>query len=421
MVPTSASHLLDFLSKRSHRIVIFCGAMILLAIYFFYTAAKFRLHELTSFSGDATIIYTASSLIAATGQYPAHFELGNFNEIFPYPPPAVLLFSTLGNLPKTAFILLWEALTFVALCASVRLSVDGETEELIRAWPLLLAPVILLVFNPIEYDLRNKNINLMLLALTLFSCSRLRKWPLTSGIILAVVASTKLYSGLLLPWMIVFHRRAAIGAMACLAALWLIMPPLYWGISGTIDVYRGWFEQVAMTNGAWVYTLLRTGVGPPLVTLRSAAAQITGADPYANSSKAVLMLLQLCWLGIVAWYGYRLWRQPASSWRETLMDWSILLLVPLPFSPWLEPYHAVVLVPGCTLCVVMASDPLELPAVRSLAAMAGVAILVAGFLPAVIGSRGLAFLIQFAVLTLAFGLIRPSLRSSQAEHSANAV
>src|SRR5437773_1000663 len=122
------------------------GALVLLAAYFFYAAAKFRVHELVAFAGDAPIIYLNSSLIAETARYPAQSVLGNFNAIYPYPPSSILIFATLSKLPETWFIIVWEIMTFVALCASVRLSVHGETEEVKRAWPLLLLPVILLVF-----------------------------------------------------------------------------------------------------------------------------------------------------------------------------------------------------------------------------------------------------------------------------------
>jgi hypothetical protein len=39
-----------------------------------------------------------------------------------------------------------------------------------------------------------------------------------------------------------------------------------------------------------------------------------------------------------------------------LADWLVLLLFPLPFSPWLEPYHAVPMLTAAVLLVAVAMD-----------------------------------------------------------------
>jgi Glycosyltransferase family 87 len=400
-----------FLSSWVRRTAVLVGALVLLAIYFFYVAAKFRFHELIAFEGDATIIYLNSTLIAETGRYPAQSVLGNFNAIFPYPPSSILIFATLSKLPQTPFIAVWEIATFVALFASVRLSVEGEQEDVKRAWPLLLLPAILLVFNPIEYDLRNKNVNLIILALTMLSCATAKKRPVVSGLLVAVTTSLKLYSGVLLLWMIAFNRRAAISALIMLVVLWVVVPGLYWGPEGLIEVYRGWFDQLVIANGAWVYALQNTGIGPPLTSLRSAAAKMVTSDPFSMPAQRALWAMQAFWLSIIGWYAYRAWwRRPMpASWRQRLADWSVLLVVPLPFSPWLEPYHAVVLLPGSVLCIVLALDASARIADRLTAVIACIGILAVKLLPISFEARGAVFLTQFVFVTVALAIIHPRL------------
>src|SRR5262249_32469869 len=145
-------------------------------------------------------------------------------------------------------------------------------------------------------------------------------------------------------------------------------PALYWGAE-VVEVYRGWFEQLAIANGSWVYALPGTGFGPPLITLRLGAAKLLGSDAFAADVKLLLLSLQGAWLCMLAIYGLAVWRTGRSwSWRSVWADWSVLLLAPLPFSPWLEPYHAVALIPGFLLCVVVAADSTQGRTVRAAAA-----------------------------------------------------
>ncbi|MET0850004.1 MAG: hypothetical protein ABW020_02645 [Candidatus Rokuibacteriota bacterium] len=56
-----------------------------------------------------------------------------------------------------------------------------------------------------------------------------------------------------------------------------------------------------------------------------------------------VVALWALWLGALLWYARRALaagRGSAPS-RAALADWTVLLLAPLPLSPWLEPYHPV--------------------------------------------------------------------------------
>ena len=381
--------------------------------YFLYHACKFRIADLAVLSGDASIIFQQSLAIAATGQYPAQSALGNFNEIFPYPPPAILIFAALARLGPAVFMTVLEAMTFVALFAVVRLSLFYEDYKVARLWPLLLLPIILLTYNPIEYDLFGRNVNLTILTLTLLSFALLRRVPIVSGLVLALAISLKLYSGLLLIWLLVFNRKAAIACIVALAALWIVAPLIYWGGAGAFKIYHGWFDQIAIANGSWVYAMAGTGSGPPLITLRLAASRLLAADPFGPEVKSLLLLLQGTWIVVLAVYGYRAWRRPASdgAWRATLADWFVLLVAPLPFSTWFEPYHAVALIPGFVLCILLALDSSLSIGTRWTMLLACIGSAVVKELPIPFQMRGLIFTAQFTFVILALCTIRPALNA----------
>jgi hypothetical protein len=388
------------------------AAAILIAVgYFLYNACKFRIAGLVQLSGDASIIFQSSLTIAATGRYPAQSALGNFNDIFPYPPPAVLIFAALAKLGPTIFMTVIEVLTFIALFAVVRLCVVQEGRAVVRMWPLLLLPVILLTYNPIEYDLFGRNVNLTILALTLSSFALLRRAPVASGVVLALAISLKLYSGLLLVWLILFNRKAAVSCVVALAALWIVAPLLYWGGDGAVRIYRDWLDQLAIANGSWVYALAGSGTGPPLITLRLAASRLLAADPFGPDVRNLLLLLQAAWVSVLAVYGYRAWQRPASKnvSRATLADWFVLLVAPLPFSPWFEPYHAVALIPGFVLCMLLALDRSWSWHARSIMVLACIASAVVKELPIPFEMRGLVFTAQFMFVILALSSVRPDL------------
>jgi hypothetical protein len=401
------------------------GGVLSLAIalvYFLHHTCKFRIANLAVLSGDASIIFQQTLAIAASGRYPAQSALGNFNEIFPYPPPAILIFGTLAKLGPTVFMTIVEIMTFVALFAVVRLCLSYEDRAVARLWPLLLLPAIFLTYNPIEYDLFGRNVNLAVLALTLSAFALLRRMPIVSGIVLALAISLKLYSGLLLIWLLVFNRKVAVSCILGLAVLWIGTPLACWGGAGAVQVYRDWFDQLAIANGSWVYAMAGTGSGPPLITLRLAASRLLAADPFGTEVGSLLLVLRGAWVGILAVYAYRAWRCPGAVAvsRATLADWFVLLVAPLPFSTWFEPYHAVALIPGFVLCMVLALDRNLSTAARSAMVLACVASAAVKELPIPFEMRGLIFTAQFAFVILALCSVRPALNAKLAARPAAA-
>ncbi len=363
---------------------------------------------------DTSIIFDRACEIFARADYPARVQIGNTAALFPYPPSAVLLFRGLGICGLRTFIAAWMILMVTGLLVTFRSSLAGEEEEVRCAWLALGAASLVFADSPVSWDLRAGNSNLVYLGLVLAGYGFLHRRPWLAGALVGLSISLKLYSGLLLVWLLVNGpRRALYAAAIAIVVLWLLLPVTLFGLDGTIKLYTGWREQLRIINGLWVYRVIATArYGPPLITLRRAVISLTGGGPDTATTRSLVLLLWAVWLAALLWYASRALiggRVVAPS-RAALADWTILMLAPLPFSPWIEPYHPVAVVPGTILCLVIALDTQRENQERIIAAVGALsAFLTIHLIGVPLRIRGLGLLAQFLSLLIVFGLLRPRL------------
>ncbi len=364
-------------------------------------------------SVDTLIIFTRGREVFASGVYPEELSAGNFNAAFPYPPPAVVLFNAMGILGMRVFMAIWIILMTGGLLVTFRASVSGDNDDTQSAWLTLGAAALMFCDSSVSWDLRFGNSNLVYLGLTFAAYSLLCRRPWFAGALLGLSISLKLFSGLLLLWLLLNGPKAALYAAAiAIVALWLLLPVALFGVGRTISLYASWREQLRIISGLGVYSFLAAQRnGPPLVTLRRAIIVLSGAHPDAAITRWLLSVLWVIWLAALVWYAGRAWsgRHVAAPSRAALADWTVLMLAPLPFSPWLEPYHGVPVVPGTILCLVVALDKRASDPDRIIVAAALSALLAMHAVRIPVPIRGLQLLVQFLVLIIAFGLVRPRL------------
>ena len=361
---------------------------------------------------DTSIIFDLPRWIFARGDYPARLQAGNTDLLFPYPPPAALVFRALGLCGLRVFIAAWMILMTAGLLITFRSSLAGEDGEMRRAWLALGAASLMLADSPVSWDLRSGNSNLVYLGVVFAAYGLLRRRPGLSGALLGLSISLKLYSVLLLLWLWVNGpKRALHAAGIAIAVLWLMLPVALFGLHGTLKLYAGWREQLRIINGLWVYREMATArYGPPLITLRRAVVILTGRGPDAATTRSLVILLWAVWLAALSWYARRalVGGRVAAPSRAALADWIILLLAPLPFSPWIEPYHTVAIVPGTILCLVFALDWRLENQARIIAAVGALLVFLSIHIIGVpLPIRGLGVLAQLLSLTIVFGLLRP--------------
>jgi hypothetical protein len=379
-----------------------CG----LAFYFAYHVTKFRLSAVWPLSprGDAAIIFDVPQRIFAQTGYPA-------DAIFPYSPSAVLIFGSLGMGGPAVFMGVWYVLMAAGLILTMQASLVQERREVQAAWLLIGFVGILLADLPIDWDLRNANSNLIYLGLVMGGYGLLGSWPILAGTLIGLSVSLKLYSGLLLLWLLVNGQKRALGAAAAtMLTLWIILPAVLFGVNGAARLYGGWEQQLRTINDPLVHA--RPSASPPLVSLQHAVVNLTGEAYGSAATLARVSLLWSIWLAALFWYVWRC--RPytvalAAPSRAALADWAVLLLAPLLFSPWLEPYHCVPLLVAALLCVVIALDAnmMRRDRMAALVAVATLAFCTVYKVPFAV--RGFELEAEFLVLVLVLAFVRPRL------------
>jgi glycosyl transferase family 87 len=383
-----------------------------LALYFAYHLTGFKPARmgLMEPSVDTLIEFSRGREIFATGVYPRQLSAGDFNAAFPFPPPTVVLFDFFGMFGIRAFMALWIIFATGGLLITFRASVASGDQDVQAAWLALGAIALVFCDSSVAWDLRLGNCNLFYMGMIFAAYSLLRPHPRWAGVLLALSFSLKLYSGLLFVWLFFKGPKAALfAAVISVVAMWLLLPVCLFGVGRTVSLYAGWREQVRMIGGLGVYPYIAAQrYGPPLVTLRRALMIISGAQPDAAITRVLLGILWAIWAGALLWYGARALGggRVVTPSRAALADWTILMLAPLPFSPWLEPYHMVPLVPATILCLLVALDRSARDCDRFAIAAVLFVLLAMRAVPVPLPIRGLELLAQFLLLLIAFGLIR---------------
>ena len=397
-------NLIEFGRSRTVAFAVGCS----LALYLAYHLTRLRLSLIWPpvLRADASIMFEQARNIFERTAYPS-------DTIFPYSPSAVLMFRVLGVAGPSLFMGAWYLLMVIGLVLTIRASLVQERPDVRCAWPLLGGLAILLADSPISWDLRNANSNLIYLGLVMAGYGLLGALPVLAGALVGLSTSLKLYSGLLLLWLFVNGpRRAFLAGVTAIIILWIVLPAVLFGVSGALRLYSGWTEQLRVISDPMLHTsLATTNTGPPLVTLHRAVVNFTGQAFGSAATLAMLWTLWAIWMAALLLYAWRCrssFPVGAPS-RAGLADWIVLLLAPLPFSPWLEPYHGIPLFVGALLCVVLLFDETLLHCDR-LAALTATAMLLLFIVFRVpFEVRGFGLGAQFLLMVLVLAYLRPRL------------
>jgi hypothetical protein len=211
-----------------------------------------------------------------------------------------------------------------------------------------------------------------------------RERPRAAGFLIAFSFSLKLFSLLLIPYLLWSGRRKAF-AWTCvfLAVFWFALPPGVFGWEGSRLVYADWFGRL---RHAVDYP--PTAEHPILISLHRSAAYLAGGD--ARGAGLILNAFRALWfaLGVGTWLVSRQ-RQASAGSFGLLADVGLLLLAPVAVSPYLESYHVVPLIIPSLLLVLTAVDSKQAISLRLLAVLFFVASACSAWIPADWELRGL--------------------------------
>lgn len=391
---------------RNRTVQVLLGAAFV--VYLVYHLTRFRLATVWPLvpAGDANIIFESARQTFALAAYDPAVT-------FPYSPSAVLVFAAFTAAGPAAFTILWYVLMAAGLVVSVRAALTQERVEVRAAWPLIGMIAVAFADSPIRWDLRNSNSNLIYLGVVMAGYGLAARRPLLAGALVGLSVSLKLYSGLLFGWLVVNGpRRMLYAGAAAMALLWIVLPLAFFGVEGTLRLYAGWKAQVdRIADAAYHAHIITLPSGAPVVTLHKAIVNLTGETFESLRTQAWVWTLRGAWVAVLLWYAWRCRSAlfAAIPSRAALSDWTVLLLAPLPLSPWLEPYHAVPFLIAAVLCIAIALDRgvLRRDRLLALAALGTLGFFLVVRVP--FGVRGLGLFAQFLSMTVVLGLLRPRL------------
>lgn len=214
------------------------------------------------------------------------------------------------------------------------------------------------------WELRSQNCNLFFLLSLLFSARFVgREQPMAAGFCLALSFSLKLFSVLVIPYLLWKRQaRAFVWTIAFTAVFWMLLPGMVFGPGSLVPVYRDWFQQLAH-NSSNSADLLH----PILISVQNSAFWIADGDK--RSAKLMVSGVWMTWLaiGAVGWKTSRSRKYPPGDAFGFLADVSLLTLGPIAVSPYLEPYHPVPYAISAMLLLCAATDGGQRPRLRLLA------------------------------------------------------
>jgi Glycosyltransferase family 87 len=317
-------------------------------------------HFMEAFTAPRTVDfqfwYQIPPLIFEKLEYPSltperwHARLSFWHINFSYLPSAVALMLPLSALPRLAafgvWLLLQLACFFAVLLISMRLAgVAGWQSR----W-LIAAAAVALAENPIGWDLRTHNVNLIYLALVLAGVASRHSW--IGGIMLALSFNLKLYSASLLAGLAWWRDYRRLTAMILFSIAIALVPILLVGPSGFLELMKAWLAQV-------LFTATEAGDVLAPTSLRRSVAAALGLESTAAEVYWIWRALQALWLASVVAYFTAVARRsagPEQQDRFRLADACVLLLAPLPLSTWFVPYHAIIMLPAFVLLLTVALD-----------------------------------------------------------------
>lgn len=309
-------------------------------------------------------------------------DAGIYPPQYCYPPSSVALQFIVASMPFSAAAALWLALTTAAAIGIWRLLAGASNLGMLAAAPAILAAYTI-VSPYFHWELRSQNCNLIYFAAVLAALVLLTRGRDTAaGVLLAFSIALKLYSVLLVPYLLCLRRwRAAAAALIASIGFWLVLPAVVCGPGGLSGIYTAWWAEFrANSSGA-------ANLEHPILTSLANASAAMARDGHALAG-AVVPAMWGAWLALAGYAAFNLRYGPGDT-RQILATGSLLLLAPVALSPYLEMYHALPAAIPAWLIAVAALGPAGTPRSRLPACLLLAASLILALSPSEWATRGL--------------------------------
>ena len=265
-------------------------------------------------------------------------------------------------MPQVAAFIVWMILQGLAFVTVIWTSLRLAGLERSHLRLPVAAAAVFVVSSAIEWDLRAHNNNLIYLALVMLGLTARRTW--VAAALFAVTANLKLYSIVLIPGLLWRREvRLAVATGLAAVALAVLLPLLAFGPAQALKLSISWVNEI-------LYTASDAGRAHAPLSLHKTAAALLGVAPTASEATWAARGAQLLWLALVAFYFLVPARRPGTGGVARLCDVIVLLMLPLPVSSWLVPYHGAVMLPAYILIVSVLIDWQRPQSLRTVAGLA---------------------------------------------------
>ena len=267
---------------------------------------------------DFTVNYHAGARLAAGDTL---YQVTDGHYMFKYLPSAALIYLPLALLPLEIAKAVWFAFLIAALWMLFRL-VGDLIAPVRRPRVLLLSGLILAKY--FLHELRLGQINIVVTVVMLLALRTLVRrpegsGPRTAGTLSGIAVGLKPYAALLLPYLVIKRQWLVLTAALLTVAIALLVPMLFYGAGGNLDVLRAWASTLSESTPG----LLTNNDNVSVVAF---FAKWLGDPGRAVAPAAVVLgLMAAVMLAVIVAGG--------QARRSAILEWSLLLTVTPLISP----------------------------------------------------------------------------------------
>jgi hypothetical protein len=357
----------------------FAAAILLAAIVFaIYTASHpmdFRVYHYGArgvLDGTRPVYGPSSGL-----GWPLHYR---------YPPLFLLIFAPFSLLPLPVGAAVWLLLKAGVLFMLLHTMSRRLGMPPVPGFPFLIT--FLFITPYIVEEFRYGNAQFFVIALTAVSLLVARDRPLLSAANLALAISVKVWPVFFLPYLLIRGDRRVVTYTAGLVVLLTLLPALYFGFSGNLDLLRQWVSQESQiqlgSNEIWFPNQSLRGVLMRYLTVVDYSQVPDSNYPTIHIAALDGRLVRLVWF-VLAGAAYLILLviarrgRDTSGWLEHGLAFCLVALL----EPFTQKYAlAVLLWPA-----VMAAFLMTKPLLRTLIYAAVVCVLVQPLAPGATAQR----------------------------------
>jgi hypothetical protein len=235
---------------------------------------------------------------------------------FKYLPAFAVLAMPLGVLPLPIAKAVWFGASVGLLIGLMVLSLRLLPEQRKPTALLVVSAIVVLAkFYARELDMGQVNLAFAVAATGAFLAMKTGR-ELIAAALLVLTVAIKPYGALLLPVLLVRRRPLTTVVAGVGVMLLLLLPAPLYGLAGTVDLHRSWFQTITETTAPSL-------LNPDNVSLASMYAKWFGVGGLAA------MLATLTGLGLAGGAGLVFLRRRSVSYPEGFEGSLLLLLIPL--------------------------------------------------------------------------------------------